>query len=48
MRFLKVINSINFNFDDEIQLIEILVESIFITALDKLFWSWASDGLFWS
>lgn len=30
MRFLKVINSINFNFDDEIQLIGILVEGIFM------------------
>ena len=46
MRFLKVINSINFNFDDEIQLIEILVEGIFIAASDKLFWSRLQIGYF--
>ena len=43
-----MINSINFNFDDEIQLIGILVEGIFIAASDELFLSLASDRLFWS
>lgn len=46
MRFLKVINSINFNFDDEIQLIGILVGGIFMQLQINYFGLWLQIGYF--